>query len=423
MTGLNHDSIQHLADAFGVFNQFSEQLSASYQQLEQRAARLTEELAAARSERLQQLAEKERLANRLQRLLSALPVGVLVLDGAGVVRECNPAAHTLLGQPLLNADWREISARAFDGRRGAGREQALRDGRSVSLSYNPLGEEPGQIVVLTDVSETRALQDSLHRHERLASLGEMAASLAHQIRTPLASAFLYASQLAATYLDHHETQRYAGKIVARLRHLESLVKDMLLFAKGGSAGTENIKLSALLAELRQNVEAQARTGGCELSVQDRSCGATLPGNQEALLSALQNLVTNAIQACGAVQAAGGCIEIGADIERDADGMEMIHLHVSDNGPGVARELQQRIFEPFFTTRTQGTGLGLAVVQAIAQAHQGKVWVEPRAGGGSRFVMSLPGAAREEDKPGMPAEVMRGRVKNLRPAGQLNKDIA
>jgi two-component system sensor histidine kinase FlrB len=388
MTGLNQlDSMQHLADAFGVFNQFSEQLSASYQQLEQRAAQLTDELAAARGERLRQLAEKERLVNRLQRLLAALPVGVLVLDGDGVVRECNPAAYALLGEPLLDADWREISARAFDTRRGAGREQALRDGRSVSLSYNPLGEEPGQIVVLTDVSETRALQDSLHRNERLASLGEMAASLAHQIRTPLASAFLYASQLAAAYFDHQETQRYADKIVARLRYLESLVKDMLLFAKGGSAGTENVAVSALLAETRQSVEAQARAGGCELRVRDEPRITALPGNQEALQSALQNLVTNAIQACGA----GGRIEIGADIAHDASGEDMIHLYVSDNGPGVAPDLRQRIFEPFFTTRAQGTGLGLAVVQAVAQAHQGKAWVEPRAGGGSRFVICLSGA--------------------------------
>lgn len=394
MTGLNQlDSIQHLEHAFGVFNQFSEQLSTSYQQLEQRVAQLTEELAAARSERLRQLAEKERLANRLQRLLSALPVGVLVLDGAGVVRECNPAAHTLLGRHLLDADWREIGACAFDGRRGTGREQALRDGRSVNLSYNPLGEEPGQIVVLTDVSETRALQDSLHRHERLASLGEMAASLAHQIRTPLASAFLYASQLATAYFDHQETQHYADKIVARLRHLESLVRDMLLFAKGGRAGTENIEVSALLAGTRLNVEAQARAGGCEVCVRNNAQGAILAGNQEALYSALQNLVTNAIQACSGAPT-GGRIEIGADIEHDDSGADMIHLYVSDNGPGVAPDLRQRIFESFFTTRTQGTGLGLAVVRAVAQAHQGKAWVEPRAEGGSRFVMSLPRAAAQ-----------------------------
>ncbi|RJQ47218.1 MAG: sensor histidine kinase [Gammaproteobacteria bacterium] len=276
------------------------------------------------------------------------------------------------------------------------------------------------------MSETRALQDSLHRHERLASLGEMAASLAHQIRTPLASAFLYASQLSATHLDHQETQRYADKIVARLRHLENLVKDMLLFAKGGSAGTDNIEVSALLAEVRRNVEAQARAGGCELRVRDRSCGATLPGNQEALHSALQNLVTNAIQACGAVPArgAGGYIEIGAGIERDDTGVEMIHFYVSDNGPGIAPDLRKRIFEPFFTTRAQGTGLGLAVVQAIAQAHQGKVSVEPGAEGGSRFVMSLPGAmARTADKPDLPPGFMRNSINKVRKDVRLKRGMA
>ena len=120
----NQDEIskakQELENAFSVFNQLSDHLSSSYQALEERISALNEELAAARSERLRQLAEKERLANRLSQLLAALPAGVVVLDGSGVVQECNRAAVDLLDEPLKGELWRDIINRAFDPTADAG---------------------------------------------------------------------------------------------------------------------------------------------------------------------------------------------------------------------------------------------------------------------------------------------------------------
>ncbi|HWQ94297.1 MAG TPA: ATP-binding protein [Gammaproteobacteria bacterium] len=376
---------QGLEDAFHVFTQVSEQLSASYLVLENRVAQLTDELAAARSERLLQLAEKERLANRLTHLLTVLPAGVVVLNGVGRIQEYNPLAVSLLGEPLLGLNWAAVAARAFAPELGEGQELLLRDGRRVSLSTSSLGTELGQILLLRDVTELHALQEGLSRHQRLSAMGEMVAALAHQIRTPLSAALLYTSQLASPQHDNADYRQYAGKVLSRLRHLERLVNDMLVFAKGGHFGADEIEVAVLLQDLQQAMDAPLSAAGCRLEVLDEAPGAKLYGNREALLSALQNLVSNATQACGK----GGRLQLLTQIVSDPHGAEAVNLLLSDNGPGIPDALLERIFEPFFTTRAQGTGLGLAVVQAIVRAHQGMVWVESEPGQGSTFGLRLP----------------------------------
>ena len=390
MTQLEPSRTADLDRAFRLFSEVSEHLSASYQALENRVSQLNRELAAARDERLRHLAEKERLANRLARLLSALPGGVVVLDGAGWVRNANPAAIRLLGEPLVGQPWRTVIERAFRPQPEDGHDVSLRDGRLVSIETSSLGEEPGQILLLNDVTEARLMQDRLARHKRLTAMGEMAASLAHQIRTPLASAMLYVSHLTQPALDAGSRSRVAQKIQAGLRHLEKLVNDMLMFARGGSAGNEKFSVAALLQEIGQLSETPVRAGGCRLQIRDESPGAVLHGNRDALIGALHNLLVNAIQACGT----GGELCLCA---RAADG-EMIDLTVADNGPGIAAELRERIFEPFFTTREQGTGLGLAVVQAVVRAHGGGVRLESESGRGCRFTLSLPAGTDRAQAP-------------------------
>jgi len=370
-----------LEEAFGVFSQVSEQLASSYQALEARVAQLSVELAQARSERVQEQGKNGRLANRIEHLLSALPAGVVVLDGHGRVQECNPAAVELLGEPLGGAAWTDIIARAFMPRAHDGHEVSLRDGRLVGVATRSLDPEPGQIILITDLTSTRRLQEELARHQRLSSLGEMAASLAHQVRTPLATALLYVSHLNRPQLEENERLRVAEKILSRLRHLEHLVKDMLVFARGDALRQETVALAPLFSELQQALEPQLQASGCRFTLDTNIGDAALLGNREALAGALLNLVTNAIQACGT----GGAIRLAAACTSDGK----IEIRVSDNGPGIPAELQERIFEPFFTTRADGTGLGLAVVQAVTQAHGGAVWLESQPGQGTMFGLRFP----------------------------------
>lgn len=383
-------SPEQLQEAFRAFNEISLQLAASYRDLEARVAQLNEELAAARSERLLQLAEKERLANRLTRLLEALPGGVVVLDGNGAVQECNPVAADLLGEPLLGVAWREVARRAFAPRRGDSREVTLRDGRHVSISTRSLGEEPGQILLLNDVTETRTLQEMVNRHKRLSAMGEMAAKLAHQIRTPLASALLYVSHVTRTDLEAEDRSRFAQKILSRLRHLEAMVNDMLAFARGSAVSDETFPVRMLADDLEVALEPQLQSCAGHLTIENRVPDAMLTGNRQALLGALLNLATNALQACGEGARLRLLIARGLG--------DVVELRLSDNGPGIPEEIRDRIFEPFFTTRPDGTGLGLAVVQAVAESHRGEVRVQSRAGEGTTFILRLPLGERQDALP-------------------------
>jgi len=384
-------AVKELEQAFQAFTRLSDQLDHSYRLLERRIQDLTGQLHDAHSARLEELAEKERLAARLSRLLTALPAGVILINGAGVIEECNPAAVDLLGEPLQGELWREVIARVFTDE-GEGQAVRLRDGRLASISTCPLGDEPGQIVLLVDVTETHALQRALAHHQRLSAMGEMAARLAHQIRTPLASAMLYGGQLQNPRLTATRRAEAVDKLLARLKHLERVVEDMLAFARGGLDGAERFTLEAWMEELRAACAGLLQESGCRLHIGPLP-EATLRGNRGALTSALENLVANGVQAGGA----GSTIALTARVLPDQSGA-VLELRLCDQGPGIPPDLVERVFEPFFTTRERGTGLGLAVVQAVVRAHGGAVWVDGDHRPGACFVIRLPltGDAREDN---------------------------
>ena len=156
---------------------------------------------------------------------------------------------------------------------------------------------------------------------------------------------------------------------------------MLLFAKGGdNKVVACFSLETLLNELDSMVEAQVLGNSVDFSIDCDDESLTLLGNANALASALSNLITNAIQMAGKQ-----CRVAVKVIAQDG----WVHLAVLDNGPGIAPDMQQKILEPFYTTRQQGTGLGLAVVQMVANAHKGRLAVESELGKGACFTLSLP----------------------------------
>lgn len=375
-------SPEALQDAFAAFNQLSSQLASSYQALEQRVVLLNEELSRTKDARIRELTEKERLANRLATLLQALPGGVIALDSDGVVQEYNQAALTLLGEPLSGVAWAQVIARAFAPRSDDGHDVSLVDGRRVNIATCPIENEPGQILLITEVTELRQLQDRVNQQQRLVAMGEMAASLAHQIRTPLASAMLYTSHLRRTELAGEDRERYCEKVRSRLAHLEHIVTDMLLYARSSNTGVQdNFPIEKLLTELEHNLDAHILQTNCRFGWQDETGNIRLVANQQMLLSALTNLGVNAMQA----MPHGGELNVIAHLA-DARHVEFL---VCDNGPGIEQDKISRIFDPFFTTRAEGTGLGLAVVRAIVHAHKGEIIVDSIKSRGTTFVLRLP----------------------------------
>ncbi|MQT59766.1 PAS domain-containing protein [Pseudomonas sp. FSL R10-0399] len=365
-----------LEQAFSLFNQMSTQLTDSYSLLEARVAELKGELALAGERRVAELAENQRLANRLQHLLDLLPGGVIVIDDRGLVSEANPAACELLGLPLQGELWRQVIARCFAPREDDGHEISLKDGRRLSIATRSLDPEPGQLVLLNDLTETRRLQDQLSRHERLSSLGRMVTSLAHQIRTPLSAALIYASHLTEQTLPVETQQRFAGRLKERLHELEHQVRDMLVFARGELPLADRVSPKALMQALQ--AAAQTHVEGVSMRWQcDVHTGLVLC-NRDTLVGALLNLIENALQA--------GAVRLKVHLYgRD----NQLRLCVSDSGSGIEPKVLERLGEPFFTTKATGTGLGLAVVTAVVRAHQGDLGLRSRLGRGTCALLSLP----------------------------------
>ena len=371
-------SREGLEQAFSLFNQMSTQLTDSYSLLEARVTELKGELAVVSAQRMAELAEKERLANRVQNLLDLLPGGVIVIDDRGRVHEANPAAIELLGLPLVGELWRQVIARCFAPREDDGHEISLKDGRRLSIATRSLDAEPGQLVLLNDLTETRRLQDQLARHERLSSLGRMVASLAHQIRTPLSAALIYASHLTEQALPVETQQRFAGRLKERLHELEHQVRDMLVFARGELPLTDRLSPKQLMQSLQ--AAAQPHVEGVSMRWQCDIHGGEVLCNRDTLVGALLNLIENALQA--------GTPQVRLKVHVYARD-NTLRLAVSDSGSGIEPHVLRRLGEPFFTTKATGTGLGLAVVKAVVRAHQGELQLHSRLGRGTCALLSLP----------------------------------
>ena len=306
-------------------------------------------------------------------LIGALPGGVLVLDRHGFIRECNAAARSMLGEPLPDRPLRGAPAPPGD-------QLEIGNGRVVNITRRELADGE-QVVLLTDVTEAHAMQAALARQQRLLTLGELAAGLAHQIRTPLATALLYSSQMTLAGRTPEAVARSALRTVESLRQLDRLVNDMLAFAHGGAA-RERVSVSALLEQVAEWLRPALRPG-VRLTIRTEAPDLAVRANAPSLVSAVLNLATNALQA------APGTLELTLLARRGAG--DRAEILVRDNGPGVPDEVRERIFEPFFTTRACGHGIGLAIVRSVVEAHGGSVRLASAAGGAT-FIIDLPAEA-------------------------------
>lgn len=316
-----------------------------------------------------------------QQVIDVMPTGMIILDGNGIVVKLNQMAQQLLDEPILGQAWFEVIKRSFKPRADDWHEVSLKDGRRVKLEITALGNQPGQLIMITDLTETRLLQDKLGQLQRLSSLGRMVSKLAHQIRTPLSAAILYGANLSNKKLTESARDNFQSKLVSRLQDLEQQVNDMLLFAKSGKqAVVEPISINQLIEQAKQSIEPQITEADAKVNLHFCQQGCEILGNVTALSGAIQNLIHNSI----AVIKSNAVIDISAYCKD-----EYAYISVRDNGQGISAELADKIFEPFYTSRSQGTGLGLAVVKSVANAHQGEVRLLSQPGEGAHFCLKIP----------------------------------
>ncbi|MGH9490386.1 MAG: two-component system sensor histidine kinase NtrB [Terriglobales bacterium] len=372
-------------------------------------------------------------------LLSHLPSGIVFFDRQGVVQQANPAARSALGfaspQGLRASElFRDAQVQnTAGGQLGLAATlvyQALETGNAVQrqeLAYRtPDGEDrrlgitfspvtaaalgPGReredglglICLLTDLTAIRALETELRRRQSLASLGEMSAGIAHEFKNALATISGYAQMLAAGLAsapDQAELAAYTTCILDQTAALSQMANEFLLFARPVDTHLEPLPLLPLLLECVEEIRG-LNWPDIEFRwepLRPEAGAWRVLGDPVLLRRVWLNLLRNAAEAIVSAGAAQpGLVTIGVEA-----GEEVVRVRVSDNGPGVPKELADKVFIPFFTTKSTGSGLGLAVVHKITAAHQGVVSLGGDASG-AVFTVSLPLAPVARAAAGHPA---------------------
>lgn len=362
-----------LREAFDLFKRQSGELVASYEALQGEVARLNRDLARAYQCLEAQLAEREQLLN-------LLPGAVLVVDTNGRIREGNGQARALFGlDDHENPDWVRLQKDLLveAGEPGEYVFAASPGDRRLLLTSSECPPPGGTILLFTDVTDNRRHEQDRQRRERLAEMGRMVANLAHQLRTPLATAILYLSQLEQT--RPVEGGRQLSRALGRLHRVEELIRDTLRYARIGGQQGSRVDASRVRQAAETDQLPQYRQKNVALGF-EWSENLTLPGSLEGWEAVLGNLLANALHFSPA-----GCAVL---VELRERGCELF-LRVVDQGPGFDPALGAELFDPFFTTRPDGTGLGLSIVRDYIEELGGTARAENSATGGCVVELRLP----------------------------------
>lgn len=360
------------------------------------------------------LKEKEQGLSRLQafheNIVHSISSGVFTTDEGGRITSFNPAAQEATGYSLAQVQgrpWRDVfnwhpdqaADKQDEGTANVRFEvECTRAGGNrlvLGMTLSPLqerGRTTGMVGVFKDLTQIRDLEEEMRRKEWLASLGEMSAGMAHEIRNPL-GALAGAMQMLRKDLHADETsQRLMDIAIREATRLDTIITEFLQYARPPALNLGEYDLNKLLAETLDLVQHEARTR-TNIRIEAKLSHDALVGqvDQDQLKQVFWNLATNAFDAMpkgGQLTIATGCrsIDVGG---RKGD---VIEISFQDSGEGISKKNLDNIFLPFFTTKKQGSGLGLAAVHRIVDLHGGWIKVESKEHEGSRFVVCLPRSA-------------------------------
>lgn len=370
---------QHeLEQAMEVFAGLSENLSTSFTALAQRAEHVERELCQANEDLASKVSELDALQRHLESILQALPTGVVVRDAAGRITRANEAATSILGRDLAAL----VGEQALPGLEHPHQDTSTTytrpDGETRTIARRrsnlpaPDGEDAGSVEILDDRTELQRLTERLHALDKMAALGSMAGGIAHEIRNPMNAIQGFAELMAARFADNTQESRWCSLIVEGSREVEGIIQSLLTLADPKRLHVDRVSASGLLREATDAaLRALPEASVSRWTITQTSDLDYLYVDRIQVRQALRNLIANSIQA----QPDGGTV----DVHVHAEGAEAV-ITVTDSGPGIPADLAERIGDPFFTTRAEGTGLGLALVNSIAQLHGGHLHVHATAPG-------------------------------------------
>ena len=326
-----------------------------------------------------------------------MPSGLIVVDREGRIVDHNPASERIFEGSLAR------SSRLRDLVRES---QALQDllsrclnsgeiftrlefnapirpdvDKRIGINLSPItsdsGEIQGAICLLSDLTEIVELHNRIKLQENFAALGEMSAGIAHEFKNSLATIVGYA-QMSMGEGDVKTLQNYARELHKESQALSHMVTDFLNFARPVLTSINAVDLAQLLENTISDLRS-LRPGKYEVRFQAAE-SAIAPCDATLMRQSFLNLLINAVEALGPA----GAIDVSVVKEN-----KLVRIAIEDNGHGITEDVLKKIFIPFFTTKTQGTGLGLSLVQKIVLAHNGRIEVRSTPGSGTRFLVTVP----------------------------------
>ncbi|RJP73372.1 MAG: PAS domain S-box protein [Candidatus Abyssobacteria bacterium SURF_17] len=413
---MNVQSAENLTEILKTFNESTVKLRQAYDALQLKFGALNRQLEDTNKELSRRIAELSEVKEYLNSILQSVTNGVIAINVKGEITAFNKAAERITGldaESVIQRAFSEVFATDFgasfqrrSGQMEHGQRYTSRDlkvkGRhpfpvreSNSFTRDGRGEITGAVKVFEDLSELRELEEQARRQDRLAALGQMAATVAHEIRNPLGGIEGFASLLARDFDADDPRSKLVTKIQEGARSLNRVVTELLVFTRPMKLDFKTIELPMLVNETlgflssdikAANIRLQKRLGKGELKV---------TGDAEQLKRVLLNIMLNAVQA----MPNGGTLKVGCrqgSLSPAARKMlghcrngSWAEVSIRDSGPGIEESEIPRIFNPFYTTKEKGTGLGLSVAAKIVDAHRGQILASNSPRGGALFVVSLP----------------------------------
>jgi PAS domain S-box-containing protein len=413
---MNVQPAENLAEVLKAFNESTEKLQASYSALQTRFGELNLELERKNAELNQRVAEISEIKDYLNSILQSATDGVIAVDMEYRITTFNRAAERITGlqaSDVVGLRFSDCFKTDFGvdlgnvpGDSNSGSPYVLRDmqvkGReafpvreSTSLTRSGDGAVTGAVKVIEDLTELRELEEQARRQDRLAALGQMAATVAHEIRNPLGGIEGFASLLTRDFEEGDPRLKLVTKILEGARSLNRVVSELLMFTRPIKCDFRRVEVAATIEGAMGFVLENIETSNIKFYKDFGQSPMYVRGDDEQLKRALLNIMLNAKQA----MPDGGDLKVNCQkrslpkaaqqmLGDDLNG-DWIEIAVKDSGPGLVESEIPLIFNPFFTKKEKGTGLGLAIATKIVEAHRGQITASNSPEGGAVFTISLP----------------------------------
>lgn len=371
-------ALRDLERAFLQFAEATQELELHQARLSSEVQRLTVDLARSNADLKQQIEAKGRLAEELSALLSALPTGVIIQQ-SGKIYAFNEISVNMAPGIQVGHAWqvpRKWTALGESHYRSAPESHGA---FFVRLETRELAQGRSMLL-LHDVTATFRSREQAERESKLAAMGRMVAEIAHQLRTPLATATLYAGHLSRPDLGVDRRERFAALLNQQLAWLDGLVSRMMRFLRDRPGHHEIVCVEELLRASKACIDPLYASRGVGLELAIHGGDQLLTVQPEQIRGGLVSILENALT----VSQQGQLVCIRATAARSR-----LDIHIEDEGPGISEDLMGRLFEPFATGSAKGTGLGLAIAKAAIEAHRGEIHASNRPEGGAAFHIVLP----------------------------------